>query len=109
MSISPRIFTAFFTSISWLCALISLACCGSLSAQPAAAEHEWPQFLGPHRNGLSDETGLIDNFSSQGPKVVWRVPGGVGMSGLAVSRGRALTMVQTDGKQWLVALDSASG
>lgn len=109
MSIARKVSRSRFASVSWLCMWISLGCCGSLSAQPAAAEHDWPQFLGPHRNGLSDETGLIDNFSAQGPKVLWRVPGGVGMSGVSVSRGRVLTMVQSDGKQWLVALDSESG
>ncbi|TXT38100.1 MAG: adh, partial [Planctomycetota bacterium] len=31
------------------------------------------------------------------------------MSGLAISRGRVLTLVQRQGKQWLVALDAKSG
>ncbi len=70
---------------------------------------EWPQFLGPQRNGLSRETGLLDRWPEQGPKVVWRVAGGVGMSGLAVSRDRVLTLVQRDGKQWLVALKAQTG
>ena len=73
------------------------------------ASGEWPQILGPQRNGLSAETGLLDRWPEQGPKVVWRAAGGVGMSGLAVSRGRVLTMVQREGKQWLVALNAQSG
>lgn len=74
-----------------------------------AAVGEWPQFLGPQRNGLSGETGLLEAWPDDGPKEVWRVPGGVGMSGLAISRGRVLTMVQRDGQQWLVALNALTG
>src|SRR5439155_15021162 len=44
-----------------------------------------------------------------GPKEAWRAAGGVGMSGLAISRGRVVTLVQKDGKQWLIALDAQSG
>ena len=40
---------------------------------------EWPQFLGPQRNGISSETGLLDKWPATGPKEVWRVTGGVGM------------------------------
>ncbi len=79
-----------------------------LSAQ-ADAKGEWPQILGPQRNGLSSETGLLDRWPEQGPKEVWRVPGGVGMSGLAVSRGRVLTLVQREGEQWLISLDAKTG
>ena len=70
---------------------------------------DWPQFLGPHRNGISAETGLLEAFPAGGPKEVWRAKGGVGMSGLAVSGGRVITMLQADSKQLLAAWDSATG
>ncbi len=73
------------------------------------ATGEWPQFLGPNRNGRSAETGLLDKWPAGGLKVDWRAAGGVGMSGIVVSRGRVLTMVQRDGKQWLLALDKKTG
>ncbi len=73
------------------------------------AKGEWPQFLGPQRNGLSSETGLLDRWPEQGPKEVWRVPGGVGMAGLAISRSRVLTLVQREEEQWLISLDAKSG
>src|SRR5439155_22127017 len=43
------------------------------------------------------------------PKEIWRATGGVGMSGLAISRGRLITLVQKEGKQWLISLDAQSG
>ena len=85
----------------------------SMHAERAAAQAdtkgEWPQHLGPQRNGLSSETGLLDRWPDGGPTEIWRVPGGVGMSGLAISRGRVVTLVQRDGKQWVIALDAKSG
>jgi outer membrane protein assembly factor BamB len=75
----------------------------------AQTDHDWPQFLGPNRNGISAETGLLDRWPAGGPKEVWRVAGGVGMSGLAISRGRLLTMIQTDGEQRVICLDAKTG
>lgn len=74
-----------------------------------AADGEWPQILGPHRNGISAETGLLDAWPDGGPKEVWRAPGGVGMAGLAISGGKLLTMVQRDGQQKLIALSADKG
>ena len=87
-----------------VCAALFAAVTASVSAGA-----DWPQLLGPNRNGTSAETGLVDTFPQGGPKEVWRVKGGVGMSGVAISGGRALTLVQKDGQQWCLALDAASG
>jgi outer membrane protein assembly factor BamB len=70
---------------------------------------DWPQFLGPHRTGVSDETGLADSFPASGPVIAWRVPLGVGMSSLAIHDGVAFTMYQDIDKQFVVALDATSG
>lgn len=75
----------------------------------AAHATDWPQFLGPSRNGISAETGLIDTWPEGGPKEIWRVPGGVGMSGLAIKDGKLLTLVQREGQQWVVAHDAKTG
>jgi outer membrane protein assembly factor BamB len=73
---------------------------------PAAA---WSQFLGPERNGLSPETNLLDTWPEGGPTVLWRVPLGTGMSGIAVDGGRVVTLAHREGRQAVVALDPANG
>jgi len=88
------------------CVVATALVAGRLPAQEAA---DWPQFLGPQRNGISAEKGLIDKLPEGGPKVLWRAKGGIGMAGVAVAGGRAMTLVQRDGQQWLIALDAASG
>jgi len=75
----------------------------------AQADDNWPQFLGPSRNGISSATRLLDSWPAGGPKEVWRVGGGVGMSGIATSDGHLCTLVQHDDQQWLVAHDPATG
>ncbi|MEO8499094.1 MAG: PQQ-binding-like beta-propeller repeat protein, partial [Planctomycetota bacterium] len=59
--------------------------------------------------GISTEKGLLDAWPAGGPKEVWRVEGGVGMSGLAISGGRLFTLAQRDEQQGVVAHDAATG
>ena len=70
---------------------------------------DWPQFLGPQRNGQSDETGLIDQWPETGLDVVFRVPGGIGMSGISVAGNRVLTLVQDASSQSVICLDANTG
>lgn len=99
-----RIYTA-----ALLASLLGTGILQAQPAKPAAKAADWPQFLGPTRNGVSAETGLIDEWPAGGPKPLWRKPGGVGMSGIAVSGGRLITLVQRGGQQWTVALDAKTG
>lgn len=103
--------TARRSPFPWLCGLLFIAAAAAARAeQPAAtAVADWPQFLGPTRNGLSPETGLLDSWPAGGLKPVWRVPGGVGMSGMAVAGEHLVTLVQQEGQQWLVAHNTQTG
>src|SRR5262245_4515864 len=67
-------------------------------AAPARAEH-WPPWLGPKRDGVWREAGLVEKFPPGGPKEVWRVPVGVGYAGPAVTQGKVfvLDLVPADG------------
>lgn len=89
---------------SILCGLI-----GVLAFAPCAFADDWPQFLGPSRNGISAETGLLKEWSPQSPNELWRSGGGVGMSAVVVQQKLAVTLVQRDGRQWLLALDAQTG
>jgi len=57
-----------------------------------AQAEDWPQWLGPKRDGVWSATGIIDSFSKEGAKVVWRVPLGMGYSGPAVANGKVFVM-----------------
>jgi len=77
------------------------------ASEPGA--RAWPQFLGPDRNGISDEAGLIDSFGPEGPRVAWRVPGGDGMSGIALDGRQGVTMLEREGNQLVVAFKMTDG
>ena len=62
-----------------------------LIAAPVYAD-DWPQWLGPKRDGVWRETGIIDKFPKDGPKIVWRQPVGPGYSGPAVVGDRVYLM-----------------
>jgi outer membrane protein assembly factor BamB len=53
-----------------------------------AQADDWPQWLGPQRDGVWREKGILDKFPAAGLKARWRVPAGAGYSGPAVAGGR---------------------
>ncbi len=57
-------------------------------AQTSARAADWPQWLGPDRNGEWNETGIIEKFPAAGPPVKWRAKVAGGYSGPAVASGR---------------------
>jgi outer membrane protein assembly factor BamB len=54
-------------ALRWL-ALLLTVCLGS-----RALAADWPQWRGPQRDGISQETGLLKSWPSEGPKLLWQV------------------------------------
>lgn len=69
-----------------IASLLSLPLLVAIAA--VASADDWPQWLGPQRDGVWRETGVLQEFPSQGPPVVWRTPIDAGYSGPAVANGR---------------------
>ena len=59
---------------------------------------DWPQYLGPERNAVSGEKGLLRTWPKEGPKVLWTVPLGEGFGGPAVSEGKVYVYDRLDDK-----------
>src|ERR1043165_7573484 len=49
---------------------------------------DWPQWMGPQRDGVWREDGILEKFPAEGPKILWRAPVGLGYSGPAVANGK---------------------
>jgi len=56
---------------------------------------DWPHWLGPNRNGHLAGDRPFEDLAQRRPKVLWKIPGGVGYSSVAVAAGRAITQVRT--------------
>lgn len=54
----------------------------------AAPSEDWPQWRGPNRDGVWNESGIIKTFPAEGLKIRWRIPVGPGWSSPVVVRGR---------------------
>ena len=61
-----------------------------LSAVPdkVASADDWPQWMGPGRDNIWREKGIIDRFPEGGPRVLWRTPLTGGYAGPAVANGK---------------------
>ncbi len=53
---------------------------------------DWPQWLGPQRDSVWREQGIVEEFPENGLPVKWRVPVELGYSGPAVADGRVYVM-----------------
>ncbi|MGA2500200.1 MAG: PQQ-binding-like beta-propeller repeat protein [Tepidisphaeraceae bacterium] len=101
---------------------ISAFICGS---SPSSAD-DWPQWLGPQRDGVWRETGIVDKLTQADVKYKWRVPVGTGYAGPAVAAGRLYVMDRQlakgnerdadpwgrhpqDGLERILCLDAATG
>src|SRR6478735_2577030 len=60
---------------------------------------DWPHWMGPKRDNVWRETGIIDKFPAGGPKVLWRTPINGGYAGPAVAGGKVFVSdFKTDAK-----------
>ena len=88
-------------------AMLSLCFCTEAAAQSG---NDWPQWRGPNRDGVSKETGLLKQWPTNGPPLVWKASGaGGGYSSLAVAGGRLFTMGLRGNREYVIAFDVATG
>jgi len=77
-------------------------------AFPALAS-DWPQFLGPTRNGVYTGPALAASWPKDGPRVVWQRKVGAGFSGPVVSTRKLILFHRIDDKEIIECLDSNNG
>jgi outer membrane protein assembly factor BamB len=79
-------------------------------AQVPSGPGEWPQWRGPHRDGINPETGLLKEWPAGGPRVAWQIETvGVGYSSVAIKDGRLFTQGDLDGVEHVIALGVEDG
>jgi outer membrane protein assembly factor BamB len=85
-----------------------LAVIGCCLAVNVAVAGDWPQILGPHRNGQADGEHLAA-WPATGPRTVWEKPMGSGFAGPAVAGGRLVIFHRLAGDLVTEALDAVTG
>lgn len=80
-----------------------------LLASSAAQAGDWPQILGPSRNGQASGEKLAATWPKGGPKQLWAAKLGSGYAGPAVVGNRVIVFHRAQGKELVESLDRATG
>ncbi len=69
---------------------VIFACISGVSAQ------DWPQYLGPERNSISPQRGILKIWPENGPEVLWTADIGIGYGGPVVKSGKVYLLDRDD-------------
>ena len=70
-----------------------------LATAACVAMADWPQFLGPARNGVAPDAKLARPWPADGPKVLWTVKLGIGFGGPSIKDGKVYLLDRVDDAQ----------
>lgn len=83
---------------------------GGLATATAARAIDWPQWRGPNQDGVSPETGLLQHWPANGPRLVWDVTGlGNGYSAVSTAGDRIVTSGEVNGQSSVICLNAKDG
>src|SRR6185436_4148029 len=71
---------------------------GFLLIALTASADDWPQWMGPQRDGVWRENGIVEKLETQGPPVVWRTNVNRGYCGPAVVGDRLFMLDRRQGE-----------
>jgi outer membrane protein assembly factor BamB len=98
------------TMTSRLVAVIALGVASATFLPAQTTTGDWPQWRGPDRNGVSRETGLLQEWPSGGPAVAWSANGlGAGYGTVAVKGTRVFVQGLRGRQTMLHSLDRGDG
>lgn len=70
---------------------------------------DWPQILGPHRDGIAVDETLLEEWPDTGPTVIWHTDIGQGFAGVAVDQGVVYAFHRVDDSEIVEARKAATG
>jgi outer membrane protein assembly factor BamB len=80
-----------------------------LAAVLTATGADWPGLLGPTRDGVSTETGLLATWPAKGPPRVWEREVGEGYSGPVIAGGSLVLFHRVGGDEVIECLEATTG
>ena len=94
-------------------AALGVALSASLVAQDpssvALAKGDWPQILGPNRNGIYTGSEIVPSFPRTGPPALWKRDVGAGFAGPAVAGDRLILFHRVNNRETVEAMDANTG
>jgi outer membrane protein assembly factor BamB len=93
----------------WLpCFRVSVVLCLIFATHVRAAQ-EWPQILGPNRNGIYTGPPIVPSFPRSGPPLLWKRDVGAGFAGPAVAGDRLILFHRVNNRETVEAMDAVTG
>ena len=93
-----------------LALFICLCAVPAWAADTSSSATDWPQWRGPHRDGVSEEKGLLQHWTAKGPPLDWKTAGlGEGYASLVIADGTIYTMGKRNNASAVIALDGKDG
>ena len=99
---------AGITGAAMMCKATGLWAALAVMAAPVVAD-DWPQWLGPRRDGVSKEAGWRAAFDANGPPRLWETNVGLGYSSVAVVGGRLYTLGNRSETDTLYCFNAETG
>jgi outer membrane protein assembly factor BamB len=93
----------FLNSLSYVISLVAL------NATVTATGADWPQFLGPARNGHYPGNDIADTWAKNGPATLWQRKIGQGFSGPVAADGKLILFHRLSDKEIIECLEMKSG
>jgi outer membrane protein assembly factor BamB len=87
----------------------NLASLAALLAVSSSFAGDWPQILGPNRDGVAEGERIADRFPEGGPKPLWTRPVGQGFAGVAVRDGQAYLFHRSGDLERVEAMEARTG
>ena len=81
----------------------------TLALGSAISAQDWPQILGPARNGIYTGPPIVASFPRSGPPQLWRRDVGAGFAGPAVVGDRLVLFHRVNNRETLEAMDANTG
>lgn len=70
---------------------------------------DWPQWMGPNLDGISEESGWSTEWPESGLSEIWKKELGIGFSSVSIADGRLYSMGHNDGQETVWCVDASSG
>jgi outer membrane protein assembly factor BamB len=96
------------TLLAWRLALLLVVAATTLTTALTSSQ-DWPQILGPGRNGIYTGPPIAPSFPRSGPPLLWRRDVGAGFAGPAVVGGTLVLFHRVNHRETVEAMDAATG
>ncbi|MCX6892166.1 MAG: PQQ-binding-like beta-propeller repeat protein [Verrucomicrobia bacterium] len=102
-------FGAWLSGLRWSGVVLVVGLWWSAVAARGSSGEDWPQLLGPRANGTSVETGLLDRWPTNGPRLLWEAKTGAGYGAPSVRGDLLVLHHRLGGEEVVECLQAASG